>query len=49
MGQQPEEGPGVETLVSIETDDPAWIIAIDTSTGESVLASVEEFVWDGFE
>ncbi len=49
MGQQPEEGPGVETLLSIETDDPAWIIAIDTSTGESVLASVEEFVWDGFE
>jgi len=49
LGQQPEEGPVVDSVVSIETNDPAWIIAIDTSTGESVLTSIEEFVWDGFE
>lgn len=49
LGQQPEGGPVVESVVSIETDDPAWIIAMDASTGESVLASIEEFVWDGFE
>lgn len=49
LGQQPEGGPVEESVISIETGDPAWIIAVDTSTGESVLASIEEFVWDGFE
>jgi hypothetical protein len=49
LGQQPAESLVEETVISIETDDPEWIIAIDTSTGESVLASIEEFVWDGFE
>ncbi len=49
IGQQPEEDLNIGLVVLIETNDPAWIIGIDSQTGASVLASIEEFVWDSIE
>lgn len=49
LGQHASGGLAEESVILIETGDPAWIIAVDTFTGESVLAYIEEFVWDGFE
>ena len=49
LGQHAPGGLVEESVILLETGDPAWIIAVDTYTGESVLAYIEEFVWDGFE
>lgn len=46
FSQQPQGGGTTNAVVELDTDDPSWTIAIDVTTGQSVLVSATEFYYD---
>lgn len=46
FAQQPQGGETANAVAELETDDPSWTIAIDVTTGESVLVSATEFYYE---
>jgi hypothetical protein len=46
FAQQPPVGGTADSVLELETNDPNWTIALDVTTGESVLVSATEFFYD---